>query len=225
MAKHIFVTGTDTEVGKTYVSASLLQSLSQQGYRTIGLKPVASDCVLENGKLRNNDALQLQQHASVKLDYDVVNPIAFAPPVAPHIIAGQLGQPLSVARLCELTRTTLQLEADVKLIEGFGGWHAPLNHHETMADYACEMQFDVLLVVGMRLGCLNHAALTHQAIVADGLKCIGWIANCIDPDMLYLQENIDLLNTSLPAPCLGIVGHGESAATINFHPNIFSATA
>lgn len=225
MSRHIFVTGTDTEVGKTYVSAGLLQAFNRQGLQTIGLKPIASDCKLENNKLINADALQLQKHASYPLDYDVINPIAFAPPVAPHIIAEQLGQPLSVARLTELTRPALQLEADITLIEGFGGWYAPLSATETMADYVRAMQFDVLLVVGMRLGCLNHAVLTHRAILADGLKCIGWVANCIDPDMLYLQENIALLIASLPTPCLGIVGHGESAATINFHPNIFSAMA
>lgn len=210
MTQHIFITGTDTEVGKTYIGAGLLQSLNQQGLRTLGLKPVASDCFIENGKLYNNDALQLQQHASVKLDYDVVNPLAFEPPVAPHIIAEQLKQPLSVAKLAQVTQPALQHETDVTLIEGFGGWYAPLNTKETMADYVRQMQFDVLLVVGMRLGCLNHATLTYRAIVNDGLRCIGWVANCIDPEMLYLRENVALLQSTLPVACLGIVEHDQS---------------
>ena len=212
MSRRIFITGTDTEVGKTYIGAGLLQLLNIQGMRTIGLKPVASGCEKIEDKLINSDALQLQQHASISLDYDTVNPLAFEPPVAPHIIAEQHGQTLSVKQLTELTKPALQLDADLILIEGFGGWYAPLNSRETMADYVKYMQFDVLLVVGMRLGCLNHAALSYQAITNNGLNCIGWVANCIEPDMAYLHENIALLKQSLPTPCLGVVDYNQTPA-------------
>jgi dethiobiotin synthetase len=206
MGRVVFVTATDTEVGKTYISADLLKL----GNTTIGIKPVASGCELIQGKLYNEDALILQKAASHYLPYDVINPFAFLPPIAPNIAAQQKNISLSVKKLIEQTQEALSTPADLHIIEGFGGWHAPLNAQETMADYAVQINCEVILVVGIRLGCLNHAILTEKAIINSGANCIGWIANTIDPTMLYKHENIQTLKSWLKTPCLGEVEFGGS---------------
>lgn len=199
---NIFITGTDTGVGKTYISTRLLKHYNEQGLKTIGLKPVASGCELLNGKLYNDDALALQQAASIKLDYDWVNPFAFEPPIAPHIAAMQENKSITIASLSEKLAPALNTPADVRIIEGAGGWLLPLNERETMADFVAQENFAVILVVGMRLGCLNHALLTAHAMQAANINCLGWIANCIDPNMPYLQENIATLKQRLAIPCI-----------------------
>lgn len=149
----------------------------------------------------------LQQASSIKLDYHLINPIAFTPPIAPHIAAQLENTTLSVEQLTKHCQAALNHLADVCLIEGVGGWHVPLNDHETMADFVRENKFEVILVIGMRLGCLNHAILTEKAMLAEKINLIGWIANCIDGDFLYMKENITTLKNHLIAPCLDVINH------------------
>lgn len=199
--KHYFVTGTDTDVGKTVLTAGLLRALTAKGCLALGLKPLASGAVVMPEGLRNNDALMLMQHSSVQLPYQQVNPIAFETPVAPHFLSDDL----SVERLHSMLGPAMSEVVDYCLIEGVGGWHVPLNKVESMADFAVRLGAPVILVVGMRLGCLNHALLTADAIAQKGLVLAGWIANTIDPDMLNKEDNIATLTQRIKAPLLGVV--------------------
>jgi dethiobiotin synthetase len=174
MTRTWFVTGTDTGVGKTAISCALLIAAREAGLKTAAIKPVAAGCD-EAG--HNEDALQLMECMSEPLEYEQVNPVALTAAIAPHIAAQQEGRTLQVSRLAGLCRGVMAGEADFVLIEGAGGWRVPLNARETLADLAVQLQVDVILVVGMRLGCINHALLTAEAIARDGLKLVGWIAN------------------------------------------------
>lgn len=214
----IFVTATDTNAGKTYIAAGLLRLAAARGLTSAGIKPVASGCSKINGKLVNDDALQLQQSATRKLAYDEVNPFAFAPAIAPHLAAQQRGITLDAATLHAHTSRTY---ADVHIIEGCGGWHTPLNSSESMADYAALLNADILLIVGLRLGCLNHAILTERAIATRGLRCLGWIANRVDADMEYQEENIATLQQWLQSPLLGCVHHQQPVEEALQHITIF----
>lgn len=206
-----FVTGTDTGVGKTFVSCLLLEAAKQRGLRTVALKPLAAGCEEIDGELRNDDALQLMQHMTESLDYEQVNPFALQAAIAPHIAAQQEGRRLLVSRMAGLVRGALMEPADLTLVEGAGGWYVPLNDKETLADLVRELQLPVILVVGLRLGCLNHALLTARAIQQEGLPLAGWIANCIDPDMPEQEANIRTLQQRLPAPCLGVIPFSAQA--------------
>ncbi|MBA53431.1 MAG: dethiobiotin synthase [Pseudomonadales bacterium] len=212
MKKRFFVTGTDTDAGKTFVSVLLLEALKAKGVSTLALKPVAAGCEEVDGLLCNDDALKLQAAMTVELPYQQVNPVALKSAIAPHIAADEEGRRLSVDRLAGLIRGALMTSADVTLIEGAGGWLVPLNERETLANLVKELELPVILVVGVRLGCLNHALLTAQAIAAAGLPLAGWVANCIDPQALRVEENIQTLQSMLPAPCLGVVPYAPEAA-------------
>lgn len=217
MSFKLFITGTDTNVGKTYISVGILRAFNALNYRTIGLKPLATGCHLTNGILYNEDALALQAAASVPMQYAHVNPFAFAPPIAPHIAAAQQKVELNCRSLQTSLQPALEISADLHLIEGAGGWLLPLNEKETMADFIIHYQFPVILVVGIRLGCLNHALLTFKAMQHQSVKIIGWVANCIDPSCLQIDDNITTLEKCLPIPCVGIVphqGHAESQLNI-----------
>lgn len=203
--KWLFITGTDTDVGKTAIATGLLSAANVAGLRTAAIKPIAAGCVDTGTGLENNDALQLQAIASHKLPYQQVNPIALEAAIAPHIAAQESGKTLSASRLVGFCRGLTLLPLDLIVIEGAGGWRVPLNDRETLADVAREMNCPVVLVVGMRLGCLNHALLTAEAIRADGLVIAGWVANIIDPDMSRLEENIATLKRLFKEPCLGTV--------------------
>lgn len=206
MAKqHFFVAGTDTDVGKTVITAALLEKANQQGLRTIGLKPVAAGCVQTDEGLQNSDALLLQKTASEKLSYSEVNPIVFEAAIAPHIAAEQTGKRLSADRIVALCRGSMMNPHDFLLIEGAGGWRVPFSRTETFADVPKLLGMPVILVVGMKLGCINHALLTAEAIVRDGLQIAGWVANRIDPGMQCYEENVATLETMLRAPLLGEV--------------------
>jgi dethiobiotin synthetase len=199
-----FVTGTDTNVGKTLVAAGLLVAAKNKGLTTAALKPVAAGCEKTEEGLRNSDALLLQSVITQSLSYDQINPYALEAAIAPHIAAQQEKRSLSVDRLSGFCRGVLS-SADFTLLEGAGGWRVPINPRETLADLAKNLQLPVIIVVGIRLGCINHALLTFEAIVRDGIPVVGWVANCVDADMPVLQENIDSLRTRLPVPCLGVV--------------------
>jgi dethiobiotin synthetase len=200
MSKTWFVAGTDTGVGKTAVSCGLLAAAAQSGLRTAAVKPVAAGCD-ENGQ--NEDALCLQAAMTESLDYSQINPVALAAAIAPHIAAGQEGKRMQASRLAGLCRGVMLGGADFVLIEGAGGWRVPINPRETLADLAAELQVGVIMVVGMRLGCINHALLTAEAIRRDGLQLVAWVANQPGLRMDCHQENLDTLRQLLPAPLLG----------------------
>jgi len=209
--KRFFVTGTDTDAGKTFVTVLMLEALKQRGLSTLALKPLAAGCEQVDGELRNDDALKLQAAMTVALPYQQINPIALKSAIAPHLAAEEEGRTLSVDRLAGLIRGALMTPADVTLVEGAGGWLVPLNHRETLGNLVKELELPVILVVGVRLGCLNHALLTAQAVAAAGLPLAGWVANGIDPEAAKVQENINTLKSMLPAPCLGVIPHGPQA--------------
>jgi dethiobiotin synthetase len=203
--KRFFIAGTDTDAGKTLVTTGLLTAANRRGLRTIGLKPVAAGCEQTPDGLRNADALLLQQAASIKLSYQQVNPIALEPPIAPHIAAEREGRVLTADRLAAYCRGSLMQPADLVLVEGAGGWRVPLSMRESLARLPQLLALDVILVVGMKLGCINHAILTAEAITRDGLRLAGWVANHIDPQMSCPDENLATLRRLFRAPLLGRV--------------------
>ena len=207
MAQAFFITGTDTDAGKTSVAAGLLCAAKQQGCSTLAMKPVASGCDMSAEGLRNSDALALIAQSTVPLPYTQINPYAFAPAIAPHIAAQEAGVELSVADLYRTAQVILQQQADFTLIEGAGGWRVPISNTEFLSDFAIALQLPVILVVGVKLGCINHALLSAQAILNDGLELAGWVANVVDPNCARLAENLATLQQLMPAPCLAEVPH------------------
>lgn len=203
MPAHFFVTGTDTDVGKTLVSTGLLHAANSKGMSTAALKPVAAGCESTPEGLRNEDAVLLRDAMNTSLSYEQVNPVALISAMAPHVAAAQEQRRISVDRLVGFSRGVLIKGTDFVVVEGAGGWRVPLNPRETMADVAKALSIPVILVVGMRLGCLNHALLTAEAIRRDGLSLAGWVSNQIDPDMPAYKECLTTLEQSLSAPCLG----------------------
>jgi dethiobiotin synthetase len=202
----VFVTGTDTGVGKTLVSAALLRRLREHGLRVAGMKPVASGCHSTPEGLRNDDALALQAEASVRWPYGTVNPFAYAPAIAPHIAATEADIRVDIDMIASAANR-MQASSDLLLVEGAGGWLVPLNDRETLADLAIRLRSRVVLVVGLRLGCLNHALLTAECIAARGLRLAGWVANQVDPGFERLEANLATLDARLPAPRLGLIPH------------------
>ena len=199
--KQIAIIGTDTEVGKTYVCVYLMNQLKKQGLTVTGLKPMASGAFNKDGHLVNEDALALQEASSLPLPYGVINPNVYEPAIAPHIAAEQANRSLTVEKLVVQTKHSLaQINSDITFIEGAGGLLTPLNFNERWADYLKALDIPVLLVVGMKLGCINHALLTEHYLKQQQIPCIGWIANCINPHMSVLQENIVTLTQMLTVP-------------------------
>lgn len=211
---NVFVTGTDTEVGKTVVSRGLLQHYAKQGLTVAGYKPVAAGCDIATGF--NDDAETLLQASTVDLDYSQVNPYALMSAKAPHIAAKEEGVALNVQG-CMAGVQTLLKKTDRVIVEGAGGWQVPLNEHESLADVAKKLAWPVVIVVGMRLGCLNHAWLTARAIRADGLNVLGWVANCLEPNWPDCDENIEYLKNKfqaeLNAPLLARISFLKSPET------------
>lgn len=200
MSAGFFVTGTDTGIGKTTVSCALLHAFAAQGKKVIGMKPVAAGS--ENGRWLDVELLLATSNVNVSRQH--INPYAFDPPIAPHIAAQQAGMEIDLAVIHRAYRQ-LGAEADIVIVEGAGGFLVPFSKHRTGADLARTLNLPVILVVGMRLGCLNHALLTAQAIKAVGLTLAGWVANCMDSQMLVLQQNIATLQQRLDCPLLGIL--------------------
>ncbi|MDO7904503.1 dethiobiotin synthase [Pseudomonas sp. K1(2024)] len=200
-----FIAGTDTDVGKTTIAAGLLNAAQRKGWSTLAGKPVASGCVLGAQGLRNSDALALIEQSSIKLPYEQVNPCAFEPAIAPHVAAREAGVALAVPALRDAMRQVLAQGADFTLIEGAGGWRVPLSDQANLSDLAVALKLPVILVVGVRLGCINHALLSAEAIARDGLQLAGWVANVVDPRTARLEDNLASLAERLPAPCLGRV--------------------
>lgn len=205
----LFITGTDTNAGKTYVSQGLLRAFNRRGLSTLGLKPLASGCHEENQHLYNPDALLLQHASSIKLPYHHINPFAFKEAIAPHIAAKSTGVDLTLEQLDLKMRPSLETAADVCVIEGAGGWYTPLNETETMADFATRHRFHIILVVRVQLGCINHALLTERAIHSANLPLAGWIANCLSPHIDYGDEQIAALKKWLTSSHLGTVHYND----------------
>jgi dethiobiotin synthetase len=197
-----FVTGTDTGIGKTLSSCTLLHALRARGLRAVGMKPLASGCETTPEGLRNEDALALQAASDPRPAYDDVNPYALPAPLAPEIAAREAGIAVELAPMLA-AHARLAAQADVVVVEGVGGWAAPMAPSLMQADLVRALDVPVVLVVGLRLGCLNHAILSARAIAADGCRLAGWIGSGVDPAMLRIDENRALLAARLPAPCLG----------------------
>ncbi|NIK01956.1 dethiobiotin synthase [Xanthomonas cannabis] len=197
-----YVTGTDTGIGKTMGSTALLHALRARGRTAVGMKPVASGCERTAQGWRNEDALALQAASDPQPDYATLNPYALPAPLAPELAAADVGVTLSLDPITQAF-AQLRTQADVVVVEGVGGWAAPLSADLDQADLVRALQLPVVLVVGVRLGCINHARLTAAAIAADGLDCIGWIANEVDPQMERTEDNIRMLHARLAMPCWG----------------------
>jgi len=242
--KSVFITGTDTDAGKTYVSVLLLNAINRAGFNSIGFKPIAAGCEQTPQGLRNDDALNLQAAASHQLPYKLVNPIAFFPPIAPHIAAAQIGVDIDMQRVSDTLKALQNQDADFLLVEGAGGWRlptslpspsappsappslsplptsfdvserVPLNGKKKvmfLSDFVVQANLSVILVVGMKLGCLNHAMLTFEQIKRDNCAIVGWIANQIDPNMNCYAENLASLHSLIDAPFLAEVKHEQQS--------------
>lgn len=214
MSKGYFVTGTDTEIGKTWCSLGLIARLQQDGHTVAAMKPIASGCAGTPAGLRNDDALKLQAQASLIHPYALVNPYAFEPAIAPHIAAQESGQEIELDHIIGC-HSQLASGSDVTIVEGVGGWQVPLNQRDNVSDLAAALGLPVILVVGLRLGCINHALLTAESIRASGCSLAGWIANGITAQMPQQENNIRSIEQRISAPLLGIVPHLDKLNAAN----------
>lgn len=202
MMKALFIAGTDTEVGKTVVSKAILSAVGAQGKTTIGYKPVAAGCDKTEQGLRNSDALHLQQAANLDVEYDLVNPYALSLPASPHIAAIADDVEVDYQVLSNVLEQHKQ-NSDFVLVEGAGGWRVPVSKQDCLSTWVKQEKLPVVLVVGIKLGCLSHAMLTAEAIKADGLELVGWVANRVNPGVEHYAEIIEMLEGSMGAPKLG----------------------
>ena len=214
LARAWLVTGTDTEIGKTHVSCALLRAAASNGLRAVGMKPVAAGAEWIGERRINEDTAALLAAGNVDAPESLVTPYCFANPIAPHIAAQDEGVDIDFERI-RTAFEALAMRADCVLVEGAGGLLVPLGPQQDFAGLAAALDLPVILVVGMRLGCINHALLTVSAIEARGLKLAGWAANRIDPQMRRFDDNLSTLQARIDAPLLGIVPHGsiDAAAT------------
>lgn len=220
--KEFFITGTDTDAGKTHVTSLLLKLLAQHKKNAIGFKPLAAGCEMAFDQLVNADALMLMESATVSAKYDVINPFAFAPPIAPHIAAEQVGVTITLDKLSAAYSTLKQQGADYHLTEGAGGWALPINNTDYLYEWVKAEQLPVILVVGMKLGCLNHALLTAAHMQSLGINCVGWIANQVDPNMDEYQANLDSLKERLPFPILAISPYSEQTPKLQIYKTLLN---
>ena len=215
----VFVTGTDTEIGKTFCSRLLIAALQQRGLRVAGMKPVASGGEYRQGRLVNEDALQLQQQSGLPLTYELINTYVFEPPIAPHLAASQAGRRIEREPIRQ-AYTQLQQHSDQVIVEGVGGWRVPLSDSLSVSDLPGLLGLPVVLVVGLRLGCLNHAQLTIESIEQQNIPVVGWIANGIDSDFAAQQGNLQTLKSRLSAPCLGQIPNQHTPLTPQEHEQL-----
>lgn len=211
MSRALFVAGTDTGIGKTHAAQALVHAFRHAGERVAGMKPIASGSSRGADGMRNQDALDLQAASAPRPAYERVNPIALEEAVAPHLAALRSGVPIAWPPL-DAAFNSLAGDYERVVVEGVGGWLVPLAEGMSTEDIAKRWRLPVVLVVGVRLGCISHARLTARAIVADGCILAGWIANTIEPGMPLLEENIQTLRECLPAPCLGVLPYGVAPA-------------
>ncbi len=208
MKRTYFITGTDTNVGKTSATLALMTYFKQQNLSVVGMKPVASGCEKIDGEWRNSDALAIQKMGSQFVDYSLLNPYAYELPISPHLTGKE--NPVDLEKIFANFQT-LQNLADVVVVEGAGGWYAPLNDNETIADLARKLNVPIILVVAIKLGCINHALLTVEAIQHSGLNCAGWIAVCNAANFFCVDLTIESLVARLKIPLLGVFPYSEQA--------------
>lgn len=220
----LFVTGTDTGVGKTFASIALLQALRAKGLRAVGMKPVASGCEWIEEAWRNDDALALQAASDPRPHYADVNPYALPAATAPEIAARDAGIAIDLAGIDAAYRN-LQAQSDIVVVEGVGGWAAPLSSTLDQRDVVRALELRVLLVVGLRLGCINHARLTARAIEVDGATLAGWIANDIDPAMEHRDAYFELLCSRMATPCLGRLPFVDNVQTATLASRLDTSAA
>lgn len=206
-----FVTGTDTEIGKTCITMGLMQRFREQGYTVAGMKPVASGSKLLNNEWRNEDALNIQANCSDEIEYRHINPYALQEPIAPHIAARKEGITIQLDPIVK-SFEELKNRADVVIVEGVGGWRVPMGDSLQTADLIRALNVPVVLVVGLRLGCINHALLSAETILMDQNRLLGWVANRIDPEYGEVDETIDTISRTIPAPLLGKVPYMKNIA-------------
>lgn len=215
MTKVWFLTGTDTEVGKTVVSSALLQSAAKRGYTTAGYKPVASGSEWHKEGLRNSDALTLQQFSTVKLAYQQVNPYCFEAATSPHIVSQETNQPIDFSIMSQ-GLSQLKQQADWVLVEGAGGWFTPLSEEQFFSNWVMTEKLPIILTVGIKLGCINHALLTQDAIIKSGLTLAGWVANEVEPAGRYQDAYLDTLKRHIKAPLLGKIPYLKQVKAHDF---------
>lgn len=202
MMSGFYITGTDTGIGKTVVSAALLHALRARGLRAVGMKPVASGCERIGGDWQNEDAIALRDASDPRPEYADVNPYALPAATAPELAARDAGIAIALPPIVD-AYLRIAAQADAVVVEGVGGWAAPLSTQLDQGDVVRALDLSVIMVVGLRLGCINHARLTAQAITADGATLVGWIGNDIDPALAQADAYFDLLQPRLAVPCLG----------------------
>jgi len=224
MTRGIYITGTDTGIGKTTVSCALLHALRARGLRAVGMKPVASGCERTPDGWRNDDALRLLAASDPQSDYAWVNPYALPDPTAPELAAHDVGVTIELDRL-RVAFDALAASSDVVVVEGVGGWAAPLSAHLDQCELARELELPILLVVGLRLGCINHARLTARAIRVDGLHLLGWIGNAVDAQFHRSEETVAILDRVIAAPRLGLLPHRADAMDATLHSALGDAAA
>ncbi len=224
MSRGLYITGTDTGIGKTTVSCVLLHALRARGRRAVGMKPVASGCERTPDGWRNDDALQLLAASDPQPDYALVNPYSFPDPTAPELAAADVGTTVELEPL-RAAFAALAAQADIVVVEGVGGWAAPLSAQLDQAQLVRAFGLPVLLVVGLRLGCINHARLSARAIRADGLHLLGWIGSAVDPDFRRAEETIAILDRVIAAPRLGLLPHRIGSADATLYPTLADAAA
>jgi dethiobiotin synthetase len=216
MKRAYFMTGTDTNVGKTWVTLALMANFKAQNLSVLGMKPVASGCEKVEGEWKNDDALAIQENGSQFIDYNIINPFAYELPLSPHL-AGKKN-PVNFDVILENFKI-LQNVADVVIVEGAGGWYAPLTEQKTISDLAQKLNLPIILVVGIKLGCISHALLTAEAIKNAGLNCIGWVAVCNDVNFSGIDLTIESVQKRLLVPLLSIFRYQQRTSVINF-PNV-----
>jgi dethiobiotin synthetase len=220
----LFITGTDTGVGKTLIASALLRAFALSGLRAVGMKPVATGCLVDAPDRANEDVAALVAASNVSVPIDLLNPYCFEPAIAPHIAARQAGTTISLAKIHECYRSLSGI-ADRVVVEGAGGLLVPLTKDEDWGDLVRCLELSVVLVVGMRLGCLNHALLTAEAIRGRDLPFAGWVANRIDPAMPCFEDNLDTLRRKLPAPLIAVMPYApdNACACAAMNPDLLTA--
>lgn len=208
MSHGVFVTGTDTAVGKTFIAQIILHKLKENNISSVAMKPIACGAQQTPHGFQNDDACKLQQMASVSIPYDQVNPYVFEHAIAPHLAAQQVGTDINIDKI-KAVYSEIQKRAEYIVVEGVGGWLVPINNTQLVADLAVELRLPVVLVVGMRLGCLNHAFLTVEGIQKRNIELVGWVANCVDKSFSLLEENTQALVSRINAPLLGVIAYDE----------------
>ncbi|NKB36306.1 MAG: dethiobiotin synthase [Gammaproteobacteria bacterium] len=209
-----FVTGTDTEVGKTRVSLGLMRALRNQGSSVIGMKPIASGCHRTSAGLRNEDAELIRGEGTSEIPYELLNPFAFEEAVAPHAAAEKAGVSIDIDRIRSAYKSLYGLAEHI-VIEGAGGWRVPLSASSSLSDLVAELNIPVVLVVGLRLGCINHALLTAESILNDNRTLAGWVANQITEDYPFQESSMRVLTSKIAAPLLGEVPYIENLEVQN----------